>query len=383
MEQAIMKQELVTNYPAIADPVIGLLCRRLKWKDWQVIGLWMLVSSIIMLGVGSYASQQFVGPGRRISSPDNIAFIVAWILLFLPLIWEIYLWQGRVVGMLFDRLHHEEVFGKSNTTQYQKVLAATARINAYQVQPWVYFLVVCMIAVFWTYEIGFGWPQQIEANGPQYWMEVRWYFPLHILSWTIGLYAVFTLAIRQIIIVLGISSVIRDYDVTVKPFDPDEAGGLGSIGKYIQTSILFVIGIGVLAALFALEVALAGASILERWDVLGLFIIYAVLAPLSLIVPTTHARNAMRRARQKALEPIAEQIQDTLEKARSTINSKASTEVISNLNQRLTELQKHYELVLKSFPVTPITIRSLRNFSFTAALPLISGIISIALQLIK
>ncbi len=378
-----MKKEQKTIYPSMADPVIGWLCHTRKWNDWQVIGLMMLICTIIMLGVGSFASQQFAGPGRRISSPDNIAFIVAWIFIFIPLIWEIYLWQGRVLPTLFDNLHKEEIFGKPNTAQHQGVISATSKVITRLTQPWVYLLVVLLLAAFWTYEIGFGWPQQITANGPQYWMEVRWYFPLHILSWTIGLYAVFTLAIRQIVIVFGVSAVLRNFDLNVKPFDPDEAGGLGSVGNYIKTSILFVIGIGTLAALFAVEVAAAGARILERFDVLGLFIIYLILAPLSLVTPTVQARNAMLRARQAALEPIANQIQETLEKARNTISSKVSTEDITNLNQRLTELQRYYELVLRGFPVTPMTIRSLRNFSFTAFLPLVSGIISIALQLFR
>jgi hypothetical protein len=365
----------------MTDPIIGWLSHRQKWKDWQVIGLWMIVSAIIMLGLGSLASQQFIGPGRRISSVDNIAFIVAWIFLFLPLIWEIYLWQGRVVVNLFEDLNNEQIFGKPNTDQSQNVASAAARIIFHLAQPWVYLLVLFLVIAFWIYEIRFGWPQQFQANGPQYWMEVRWYFPLHILSWTIGLYAVFTLAIRQVIIVFGVSSVFKDFDVTVKPFDPDEVGGLESIGNYIKTSILFVIGIGMLAALFAIEVAIAGSNILERFDVLGLFVIYLLLAPLSLIVPTAQARNAMLRARQKALEPIANQIQETMNKARTMISSKVLTEDITELNQRLIELQKHYDLVLRGFPITPMTIRSLRNFSLTAFVPVVSGIISIVLQL--
>ena len=378
-----MKKDASTSYPPMADPVIGWLCHRHKWKDWHVIGFLMMISTVIMLGVGAYASQQFTGPGRRISSADNIAFIIAWIVVFLPLIWEIYLWQGRVVTTLFNHLQKEEIFGKPNSNQYQNVNLAASKIVARLAQPWVYLLVFALVFAFWIYEIGFGWPQQFRANGPQYWMEVKWYFPLHMLSWTIGLYAVFTLAIRQIIIVFGVSSVLKNFDLIVKPFDPDEAGGLASLGDYIKTSILFVIGIGTLAALFAVEVAVAGARILERFDVLGLFVIYLILAPLSLIVPTVQARNAMLRARQKALEPIASQIQETMAKARNLITSRVSTEDITGLNQRLTELQRHYELVLHGFPITPMTIRSLRNFSFTAFLPILSGIVSIALQFFR
>lgn len=376
-----MRKDASITYPPMADPVIGWLSHRQKWKDWQIIGLLMIVSAVIMLGLGSLASQQYTGPGRRISSIDNIAFILAWIVLFLPLIWEIYLWQGRVVRTLFENLNKERIFGEPNTTQYQNVTSAASRIIARLGRPWVYLLVVLQLMAFWAYEIGFGWPQQFRAQGLQYWREIGWYFPLHILSWTIGLYAVFTLAIRQIIIVFGVSSVLRDFEVTVKPFDPDEVGGLASIGDYIKTSILFVIGIGTLAALFAVEVAVAGSHILERFDVLGLFLIYLVLAPLSLILPTVQARNAMLRARQKALEPIAMQIQETMQKARSMIRSEVSTGEITELNQRLVELQKHYELVLHGFPTTPMTIRSLRSFSLTAFLPVVSGIISIVLQL--
>lgn len=371
------------NSRSTNDPLITLLVDRWKWKEWQVIGFLMAISAAIMLGIGSYASAVYSGPGRRIQSSDNIAFILAWILIFIPLVWSIYLWQLRAVKTLFHKLREEGVFGKPSSDRFQKISDATLAIEKKLSQPWVYFTVLLLIVLFWYYEINFGWPQQFRSNGPQYWWEVRWYRPIHIFAWTLSLYAIFTLAIRQLLIVNGISSIMKRFEISIKVLDPDEAGGLGSMGDFIKTSIFFVIGIGVLAALFAIEVALAGANILERLDVLGLFLIYIVLAPLCLVIPTIQVSNAMVRARQKAIEPIAKKFQETVEEIRNLPLEETSTEVIEKLNKRLEALQKQHVLIIQAFPITPITIRSIRNISFTALLPLVSGIISITLQLLN
>jgi hypothetical protein len=378
-----MAKSSTPSYPSIADPFIGLFRNRWKWQAWQVILLLIVLSAVIFFGVGSFASASYTGPGRTISSIDNASFMLIWLLAFLPLTWGVYFWQVEAIYNLVVSLRNEEVFGRPNADSSQKVADEVSRLIQRLAQPWVYGSVLALIIVFWAYEYMYGWPQQFQTSGPQYWWEVRWYLPFHITTWTMGLYALLMLAFRQVLIVHGLSGIMGKHDVAVRPLDPDGVGGFGSVGDFIQTSILFVIGIGVLAAFYAIEVYLAGGNILQRGDVLAFFVIYIILAPICLTVPTTYTQRAMLRAREKVLEPLAHQYQDALDEARSKIGGHITTEEVEQLNQRLDALQKHRELIMQTFPTSPLTVVALRNFSLTALLPLVSGTISIVLQLIK
>jgi hypothetical protein len=162
---------------------------------------------------------------------------------------------------------------------------------------------------------------------------------------------------------------------------PDSVGGLGVLGEFIRKSSLFTIGLGIVAATYALDVSFSGSPILERLDITGFFIIYLILIPLCLIVPLVSTQKSMRKARNKLLEPIALEFQATLRAAYPKV-TEISTAEIRELNERLEQLQKHRDLILQNFPVSPIQTNALRAFSISAMLPLISGIISIALQIL-
>ncbi len=372
-----MSKHSEAEYPPIADPIIGLFCNRWQWAEWQIILAISTASALIFFGAGIPASISYTGPGQTITSVDNISFIVAWLVIFLPLLWSIYLWQPRATKRLYEKLQKKGVFGTAHTKVHETVDQIFGQLG----KGWVYLFVVVLIIGFWIYEIKIGWPNQFRL-GAQYWWEVGWYMPLHVAAWSVGLYALFTLVIRQLIIVYGLREILKKTEITIEIFDPDGAGGLGSIGEYVKSSILFIVGIGLIAALFAIEVYLTGAKIIERGDVMGLFAVYVFLAPICLYVPITSTQNALLRAQQKDLEPVARKFQQTLDEAETQMD-KISNEKLKELNDRLEQLKKHRDLIMQNYPTSPLTFGAMRNFSLTALLPIVSGIASIILQLIK
>lgn len=88
----------------------------------------------------------------------------------------------------------------------------------------------------------------------------------------------------------------------------------------------------------------------------------------------------MLRARNIVLDPIAQEFQETLEMAQAKI-ADISTDEIKALNERLDQLQKHREIILQNYPVSPLRTTALRTFSVSAMLPIISGVTSIVLQI--
>jgi hypothetical protein len=366
-------------YPKINDPVIGLFVRKWKWSDTRIILFVMVISSIIMVGAGSIANSMYNGTGGRISAVGNIGFILVWILLFLPLLWGMYLWQIRATKRLLETLREGKVISDKDSKRKTEIAQIETSLFQRLTKIDVYLIAIVLQGIFWYYELIVAWPQQFNLNH-QYWYDVKWYFPLHVLAWEIGLYALSMIIVRHLIIVLRISKFIQKVDFQLEILHPDSAGGIGIIGDFIKTSSLFAIGLGAIAAIYALEVSLVGSPLLERYDVLGFFIIYLGLVPICLIYPLTSTQRSMLKARNKILEPIAQEFQETLQMAQSKI-TEISTEEIKGLNERLDQLQKHREIILQNYPVSPLLINTLRTFSVSAALPIVSGVTSIALQI--
>jgi len=245
--------------------------------------------------------------------------------------------------------------------------------------PIIYLVALLVLLVFWVNEFLIAWPEQFSISR-EYWFEIKWYLPIHILVWSISLYVLFLFVLRQVIFILGMARLFNKSEIEVKPLDPDECGGLGVIGNFIKSSILFAVGLGFIAVLFALEVYWTGSDVLRRTDVLALFSLYVILIPFCLLVPVFSTRNAMLRAHQRVLSPIADEFQAALSPVQSKIPQDSSD--LKELNEKLEQLQRYRETILQSYPTSPLPLGVLRKFSITATIPFLSGVASVALQLL-
>ena len=364
------------RYKKIKDPIVAIFIRRLGWSETSVVLFFVGLSALIFLGLGGVASSTYVGAGRKILSLDNLGFLIVWMLVFLPILFGMYLWQIRAIDQLMESLIRNDIFRKDAK---EEIRNQQDKIFLSMSDKWIYISAIIFMVIFWLYQILVGWPQQFE-HVRQFWYDVAWYLPFHIFGWIIGLYALYILVIRQTLIALSIAKIMEKADLSLEILDPDSAGGLGEIGEFIKTSSMYAIGLGVVAALYAVEVYLSSAQILERVDVIGFFIVYLVFMPLCLISPWRNTSKAMLKARSKVLEPISLEFQETLQSAQTKI-ADVSTEEIKAINERLDQLQKHRAIILNNFPTTPIPDSTLRKFSISASLPILSGITSILLQI--
>jgi hypothetical protein len=363
------------------DRILRSLRLKRHWTNARIIVVISLIEGIIFIALGSIANYTYRGSGNTIFGLTNIGFIVLWLLLFSPLMWGAYLWQAQTAPEIFNSLAQNGVFDTApvgDNTQQTLVKANVLldRLN----HPAIGIVTLLILATFWFNEIIYTWPEQFKIQ-QEFWYEVKWYLPLHVLAFTIGLYALFVFVIRQIIFILGLSKIFQNTEVQVKPFHSDNLGGFGIVGDYVKSSLLFIIGFGIIASTFALQFLIIGQSILTRTDVFLFFGIYLILAPLSLFVPIFSVRSSMLRARARELAPVAEEFQKTLDLMNEKMHEGAKE--IKSINEKLDQLQQYRDRIIKVYPTMPVSLATLQGFSITATIPLVSGTVSLALQLLK
>jgi hypothetical protein len=168
--------------------------------------------------------------------------------------------------------------------------------------------------------------------------------------------------------------------VKIRPMHPDEAGGLGALGDFTLKTSLIAIGFGVLALIFTILTLYIGSDLLSRPDALMFWALYIFVTPTSLILPILSAHNSMKQARNEKLNEISKEFESTL--ISSNVAKVKNVEEIRKGNEKLSELQNRYGIIVASFPVWPVPARLFRNFSISASLPLLSGFISMAINFV-
>ena len=375
MEQSTINHTTIVERDFILNP----LYLRFGLTSMRIIVFIAVISGILFFGAGSIASLSYEGLGKHITSFDNILFLVAWLVIFVPLIWSAYLWQAKTVPELIFGLIQNDSFGKSTSESRKTAVRLSQTTLKFMTNFWVYFLAAGTLILFWIVELTVSWPEQFQIS-QEYWFEVKWYLPIHILTWSITLYPLFIFVIRHILFIARLRITFEKCTLEVKPLAPDECGGLGKIGDFIKASILVSIGLGLIAVLFSFVIYLNGSDILKRPDVVSLFILYIVLVPLSLLIPLLSARSAMLQSRERFLTPIAIEFQEVLDTTQKKIPKQ--TNALQGINERLNEIQRYREIVMKTYPTLPISLGALQKFSVSASIPLLSGAASLAFQIL-
>lgn len=372
--------EALVNHVVQRDVFLRLFLVRLKWTSWRVVVLMSLLVGISFFVVGGIASAAYTGLGHRLDSPVNLLFEIQWVLFFSPLVWSAYIWQARSAPRMIIRLASNGIFDVPTSANYRLALKQSRSIFELMQRRSIYLLGLIMVALFWWDGLTHTWPLQFRVS-QEFWFETKWYLPVYIATFSIGLFVLMVFAIRQVFFVFSLFRLFAKIYVIVKPLDPDESGGLGAIGEFAKASLLLALGLGLIVVFYGLYMLGLGNNLLQRVNMLVFFGLYIVLVPFCLLAPVFSARGVMIRARKSALDPIAREFQEVL--AKSSILPAEAAPMLKEVDEQLAQLQCHRQIIMDTFPTLPISMSSLRRFSLTATLPLVSGLLSFVLQFVK
>ena len=364
--------ELGDNEIIKRDPILRLLRQKWNWSGARILVTASLVSAFIFLVFGGIANSSF-HPGHAADSiAADYGLIALWTLIFSPVLWGFYLWQGHTLSRIFPLLAEKGVFGKADSESKRHNAEKVNAVFLSATHPMIFVLGLLFVSGYWAMRI-YSPHDQIMAQG-KYWFDVKWYLPLYILGWSIALYVMYVAILRQIAFLAGLSMLFRTAEIQVNPLDSDEVGGLAPVSQLISGTLFFLISFGLLISIYILVSYYRGIDIFSRLDMLGSLGVYMVLAPFCLIVPTVSVRNSMLAARSKVLAPIAEEFRRIIE------GGNVSDKDFKEQNARLKELQDRYNTIVATYPVVPLSKSLLRILSLAASIPYLSGIVPIALE---
>lgn len=364
------------------DPILYLFKEKLGFSDLRIT-LWLTaIFAIVYFGLGWIADRSYTGRGIRFIDPEFSYFTLVFVFIFMPLALGLYVWQPSAITSVlqsFEQFRVVQSISEKGNRRVESYPGFLVRFKmAVDRKIWVVIAAISIIGV-WILEGFVVLPSLFSAIGRSaFWYDVKWFLVVSSLIFSVWIYAAAMIFLRQIQAIVYLNHLFQWFNIRIHPMHPDEAGGLGALGNFTLKASSIMVGIGVVVAVLSIHQWLVGSNPFTRADLVIFWVGYILGVPISLILPMLSAHRAMQEVRNKKLNEISQEFEKTL--SESNVTEVNDAEAIKKANEKLKELQTRYNIVAESFPTWPVPARLFRGFSITASLPVMSGLISMAIN---
>ena len=359
------------------DPLWHLLIERLK-IPWPVIPVVVvLIGAVLVYGLGAAVSYLSHPEANiiRVFDPEHLYYSLIVCFVGTPLIWLIYLWQPIGLANTLVSLRDNEVIVE---TQDQTLETFAARMTRALNSPRLLIAVVVALLTVLVLETVFIFPMDTALRGRAFF----WYYDrvYYILVWVplvyLTVYVLVILVAKSILTLVWLNLLFRTFPARVHPLFPDGVGGFAPLGSLAVKYALIAVFLGLAVASFDIARYLFGPGGVYV-DSLLFWACYATLTPACLIAPIWSAHKGMVINRNRLLRDVSKEIERIL-----TQETPKRTESLEKSGKTLVDLKSRYTLIKDSYPTWPVSFGTFRRFSITAAVPLITGVASILIDVL-
>jgi hypothetical protein len=299
----------------------------------------------------------------------------SWLYDFLiqPVILGYFCWLQTAIEQLFRELAHKRVL--ESEVHLQKVLT---KFQKRLQSRWLSRIAAMLSLVFMAW-FALAFTKSSIPSPSQSWVTVHpaivW---ARIPVIVVAFYALIIDIYDLIIIIVALNDLLRNQKIRVEPFNPDKAGGLGSIGRF-SANISY--GIGALGLVLSVNVIQAPANLINLSDytLVLMLSLYLLLAPIIFFLPLWTAHTAMVAYREHLLTEVSVEFDAVFTQLRALhLEDTCQNEPLLRKIRQLNELH----MLINQFPVWPFNTESFRKFFSIVLSPLVPGVFSLIVDLL-
>lgn len=348
---------------------LSLIIRQTKLRPLITAIVFSVINFLIALALALYFHTWSSSSTTRGLSADFSGLV--FYLLVQPVIFGYFCWLQSSIKQLFWQMASEGLF-ESEMGLRKVLVECRDRLQ----NKWVSRVAGLLSIAF------FVWQVIVYSHYPD---KLAWITSHPAIVWlrspadALAFYALIIVLYDLIIIFTALNNLFKNQLVQVHPFHPDNAGGLGVIGRF-TTNLSY--GIAVIGIALSLAIIQDPASIfnLTNFGVIIMFILYLFLTPTIFIVPLWSSHLAMIGYRDRLIQEIAKEFDIIFAKMRAQRSSKIAQRDL--FLKRIQELNDERNLIYR-FPTWPFNSQSVRRFFSIAFSPLVPVIASIVLDLVS
>ncbi len=348
----------------VYDPFLVLLKSKLRLDDWWIIIGWGILILGLLLTIAAILPLERWN-GRDFFSPlQFLLFVVAYLMMI-----GTYLSLPPIIADLFNRLWDNGVIGDGQA-ETPEPLSYQAFVE--QQVPWIHSrwwaAGALLAAVLNPLFLVFAHPEIVSSL--PLWLDV-----IAVIVVVAGNYGIVLVFVWLLMIAMITHRLFRTFTVRVKPLHPDGSGGLGLFNRLLWIATPLVVIAGCAAPAFWGS----ASSQSDRLLILGDVVFYLLAAALPLRAWLALPHQAMVQARNKLLQPLTNEYEQTLREMLS--GARGDVVAIKEGTERLAALRTSYEEVRDSIPTWPIEIMQLRGLVTLLILPVLLTLLPLLLGL--
>jgi hypothetical protein len=348
----------------VYDPLLVLLKVKLRLDDWWVIIGWGILVLGLLLTIAAILPIDRWN-GRDFFSPIQLLLFTAAYLIMIGT----YLSLPSAMADLFNSLWENGVIGDGQadtlgSLSYQEFVEK--QVLWIHSRWWA--AIALLAATLNPLFIVFAHPEMVRSI--PLWLEC-----ITVFIVVAGNYGIVLVFIWLLMIAITTHRLFRTFTVRVKPLHPDGSGGLGLFNRLLWIAIPLVVIAGCAAPAFWGSASTQSDRILILGDVV--FYLLAAMLPLRAWLALPH--QAMVQARNKLLQPLTNEYEQTLGEMLS--GARGDVTAIREGTERLAALRKSYEEVRDSIPTWPIEIMQFRGLVTLLILPVLLTLLPLLLGL--
>lgn len=294
--------------------------------------------------------------------------VILYTLLWLP---------GGIAEIILTLVQNKTIRSPSSQSDEERTLDAYIRRFVKSFSNPFWHILAAVIAS--TYTLIFMLPDQRKLIIWQTANEFSFWFV--IFFWALYVFSVSLVVFRAAVTIVWFNRLFRNFDVDVKVLHPDNAGGLGPLGRF-SMALVVVIAVVVTSSVVgdlseALITGKAFIDIITRPYSLAIYVVYTIGSPLLFFAPLSVAHNAMRKAKEEFIAKISNQFDVELARIETQLTGD-ETQLKKGLS-KLEELQKLHALASR-FPVWPYNTGSLARFFGAIVSPILISLLSFVIE---
>lgn len=382
------------------DPLLRFITDKLRTPLRAAVWA-ILIHGIAHFGAGLWVNYVTHGSTEitGILSPYGFWFGLFLWFFEVPTWWAYFVWQPSAILRTINSLETNaviccagEIQNTTSTTPKSAIKNSdlSSRVSSALNTPlWSIMAFLATVVVILLYAV-FIVPQESALLGgkPSFWFaDPRTHFLLLALV-SLNSYLFIGFILRTFVIIIEFRAFFRNRNsiTAIHPLHPDGCGGFGALGGFAARVGLLAIIMGFWAAAFTLSPILAGGYPRLSFVMVMLYVTYIVVTPLCLITPIWSAHKAMQRFRDSTLSAISYELEELVTSSMSRLGTMRRAPSVKTLQANIDKmeyLRQMYQFVLSTTPIWPISFPTIKRFGITATLPLVSGLLPLAIDVVR
>jgi hypothetical protein len=189
----------------------------------------------------------------------------------------------------------------------------------------------------------------------------------------VNVYMLVWIVVRQTIMIANIQRLLRLFAVEPVPFHHDRCSGFAPIGAYATDIVRVALIVGGWALVLLLSGPATGHALYVAPHTLFLVVVQVLLTPYLLLGPVWYAHRVMRRARDQALQRVADRIRAQLLRGIGAPPGRPAS---------YRELEAEYRLAEEGYHTWPFRRGAFGGVGVTAVLTLAGNVAAILYRLL-